>query len=70
MQKFQYKHEQHLCDVLVFFPFFLFLFFLVFLCGLPAQQTKHFGSIDFNPYVISLQEDEYLVGVEGSVDTM
>ncbi|XP_064975317.1 protein GOS9-like [Musa acuminata AAA Group] len=33
-------------------------------------ETKHFGSIDFKPYVISLQEDEYLVGVEGSVDTM
>ncbi|CAL9108503.1 unnamed protein product [Musa acuminata var. zebrina] len=34
------------------------------------KETKLFGSILGDPHPISLQEDEYLVGVEGSVDTM
>ncbi|CAL9777113.1 unnamed protein product, partial [Musa acuminata subsp. burmannicoides] len=34
------------------------------------KETKLFGSILGDPHPISLQEDEYLVGVEGSVDAM
>ncbi|CAL9156420.1 unnamed protein product, partial [Musa hybrid cultivar] len=33
-------------------------------------ETKHFGGSGGTPYEIPLQEDEYLVGVEGSVDTL
>ncbi|CAL9038884.1 unnamed protein product, partial [Musa banksii] len=33
-------------------------------------ETKHFGGSGGTLYEIPLQEDEYLVGVEGSVDTL
>ncbi|XP_064937489.1 protein GOS9-like [Musa acuminata AAA Group] len=33
-------------------------------------ETKHFGGSGGTPHEIPLQEDEYLVGVEGSVDTL
>ncbi|CAL9147889.1 unnamed protein product, partial [Musa hybrid cultivar] len=33
-------------------------------------ETKHFGGSGGTPYEIPLHEDEYLVGVEGSVDTL